>query len=40
VAKDNPRSLKAHQKKGFQVIDSLSYGGIGWDIVLWDWNVK
>ncbi len=40
VAQDNPRSLKAHQKKGFQVIDSLSYGGIGWDIVLWDWNVK
>lgn len=39
VASDNPRSLKAHQKTGFRVIDSLSYGGISWDIVLWDWTV-
>jgi ribosomal protein S18 acetylase RimI-like enzyme len=38
VAQANHRSLKAHQKRGFQVIDTLSYGGIGWDIVLWDWN--
>jgi len=22
------------------VIDTLSYGGIGWDIVLWDWHKK
>jgi ribosomal protein S18 acetylase RimI-like enzyme len=40
VAQTNARSLKAHQKRGFQVIDSLEYGGIGWDIVLWDWNKK
>ncbi len=40
VAQANGRSLKAHQKRGFQVIDTLSYGGIGWDIVLWDWNKK
>lgn len=39
VASENTRSLKAHQKAGFQVIDSLSYGGISWDIVLWDWTV-
>jgi ribosomal protein S18 acetylase RimI-like enzyme len=38
VAQANVRSLKAHQKRGFQVIDTLDYGGIGWDIVLWDWN--
>lgn len=38
VAKDNPRSLKAHLKSGFQVIDTLIYGGLGWDIVLWDWS--
>jgi GNAT superfamily N-acetyltransferase len=38
VAQANPRSLKAHQKTGFTVIDTLSYGGIGWDIVLWDWR--
>ncbi len=38
VAQANVRSLKAHQKAGFQVIDTLTYGGIGWDIVLWDWH--
>jgi ribosomal protein S18 acetylase RimI-like enzyme len=40
VAQANHRSLKAHQKRGFQVIDTLAYGGIGWDIVLWDWQKK
>ena len=38
VAKANLRSLKAHKKRGFQVINELMYGGFGWDIVLWDWN--
>ncbi len=38
IAQDNPRSLKAHLKTGFQVIDTLTYGGVSWDIVLWDWN--
>jgi ribosomal protein S18 acetylase RimI-like enzyme len=38
VAQANIRSLKAHKKRGFQVINELIYGGIGWDIVLWDWN--
>lgn len=38
VAQANVRSLKAHKKTGFQVIDTLTYGGIGWDIVLWDWR--
>ncbi len=40
VAQANHRSLKAHQKRGFQVIDTLDYGGIGWNIVLWDWQKK
>ncbi len=38
VAEDNPRSLKAHQKTGFQIVDTLHYGGVRWDIVLWDWT--
>lgn len=38
VAQANTRSLKAHKKSGFEVIDTLVYGGIGWDIVLWDWR--
>jgi ribosomal protein S18 acetylase RimI-like enzyme len=38
VAKANARSLKAHKKRGFQVVNELMYGGFGWDIVLWDWN--
>lgn len=38
VAQANARSLKAHIKTGFQVIDTLVYGGIPWDLVLWDWR--
>jgi predicted N-acetyltransferase YhbS len=38
IAQDNPRSLRAHLKSGFQVINTLDYGGIKWDIVLWDWT--
>jgi ribosomal protein S18 acetylase RimI-like enzyme len=40
VAQANHRSLKAHKKRGFLVIDTLDYGGIGWDIVLWDWQKR
>jgi ribosomal protein S18 acetylase RimI-like enzyme len=38
VADNNPRSLKAHIKSGFQIIHSINYDGVRWDIVLWDWN--
>ena len=38
VATENERSLKAHIKTGFQVIHTIDYGGLKWDIVLWDWN--
>ena len=38
IANNNPRSLKAHLKTGFQVVDTLHYGGTDWDIVLWDWR--
>jgi GNAT superfamily N-acetyltransferase len=38
IAKENARSLKAHKKRGFQVINKLMYDGFEWDIVLWDWN--
>jgi hypothetical protein len=40
VAQENKRSLKAHKRTGFQVIDELYFEGVGWDIVLWDWNKK
>jgi hypothetical protein len=40
VAETNPRSLKAHIKTGFQVVATLSYGGLGWSIVLWDWKER
>jgi hypothetical protein len=40
IAANNPRSLKAHTKTGFQVVDQLIYGGLTWDIVLWDWTSK
>lgn len=38
IAQDNPRSLKAHIKTGFQVINTLDFGSIKWDIVLWKWR--
>ena len=38
VAQANTRSLKAHKKRGFEVINELTYGGFGWDIVLWNWR--
>lgn len=38
VATENQRSLKAHIKTGFEVIHKIDYGGLQWDIVLWDWN--
>ena len=38
IAQGNPRSLKAHIKAGFQVISTLNFGGVKWDIVLWDWK--
>ena len=38
IAQDNPRSLKAHQKAGFEVITTLGYGGLKWDVVLWEWK--
>jgi ribosomal protein S18 acetylase RimI-like enzyme len=40
VAAENERSLKAHIRTGFQVIHTIDYGGIKWDIVLWDWNAS
>jgi ribosomal protein S18 acetylase RimI-like enzyme len=40
VAQANVRSLKAHKKRGFQVINELIYGDFGWDIVLWDWKIN
>ena len=39
IAEANTRSLRAHQKSGFQVIHQMRYGGIGWNIVLWDWKI-
>jgi ribosomal protein S18 acetylase RimI-like enzyme len=34
----NLRSLKAHENTGFDVIDTLFYGGSSWHVVLWNWN--
>jgi len=37
ISTANPRSLKAHQKVGFQVIDTHHDTAGDWDVVLWDW---
>jgi hypothetical protein len=38
VASDNPRSLKAHLKSGFEVFGELHYGGVDWSLVICDWR--
>ncbi|OIR07562.1 acetyltransferase (GNAT) family protein [mine drainage metagenome] len=38
VAQANPRSLKAHLTTGFKIVNTLTYGGISWDVVMWDWT--
>lgn len=35
VVQTNERSIKAHLKTGFKVIDTLEYEGMKWDIVLY-----
>jgi hypothetical protein len=34
IARANHRSLKAHQKVGFEVIHAIEYEGLTWDVVL------
>jgi hypothetical protein len=34
----NPRSLKAHQKVGFETIDRHLENGHDWAVVAWDWT--
>ena len=34
----NPRSVKAHLKSGFRILDTLHYEGSSWHIVIWDWR--
>lgn len=38
VAEGNPRSLKAHIKTGFEVIERIDYEGVKFDVILWDWR--
>ena len=38
VAKRNPRSMRAHEKVGFQSVKEYGSGGEDWVILLWDWT--
>lgn len=38
VAHNNKRSLRAHEKCGFKVVQTNTIGDTGFDIVLWDWT--
>lgn len=38
VATRNPRSIRAHQKLGFECIHNYQAEGEDWDILLWDWK--
>lgn len=38
VARSNVRSLKAHWNTGFRTIHTISFDGLEWEVILWDWN--
>jgi len=38
ISTANPRSLKAHQKVGFQIIDTHHDPAGHWDVVAWNWT--
>lgn len=37
ISQANKRSIRMHQKIGFETIGTIEQVGTGWDIVLWDW---
>jgi len=38
ISEANARSLRAHEKCGFKIINTLVYEEVRWHIVLWDWT--
>jgi predicted GNAT superfamily acetyltransferase len=38
ISMANPRSLKAHQKVGFETIDRHFENGHDWAVVAWNWS--
>jgi hypothetical protein len=38
ISTANPRSLKAHRKVGFEIIDTHLDPEGQWDVVVWDWS--
>ena len=38
ISVNNPRSLKAHKKAGFDIIDTHQDQDGEWDLVAWDWT--
>jgi ribosomal protein S18 acetylase RimI-like enzyme len=38
ISQANKRSVRMHQKIGFETIGVIEQVGTGWDIVLWDWK--
>ena len=40
ISTSNPRSLRAHQKVGFAIIDTHHDPAGHWDVVCWDWSKR
>lgn len=38
VASANIASIKAHLRAGFEIFGTLTYGGITWEMVVWNWR--
>ena len=39
VAVENTRSLRAHEKIGFKIFDSMKIQGTTFNILIWDWSI-
>ena len=40
ISQANKRSVRMHEKIGFETIGVIEQVGTGWNIVLWNWDVK
>jgi RimJ/RimL family protein N-acetyltransferase len=40
ISTSNPRSLRAHQKVGFEVINTYRDDTDQWNVVVWDWGAQ
>ena len=40
IPRDNPRSLQAHRKAGFEAVDEIEFANVVFDVVWWEWGAQ